>query len=218
MPGVGKTRKRGHKMQVKTVQGLSETLDYMRKYAGELVKKDIPMSSKVKEFQVEWRKVFYRRLDAAAAESYLSFITRLPQKKQGGGSMTQGAPLNYEMQPGVYGVYGNFPAYQSSGLEAGLGFHNSQADLCGKVDTTPVGAFSTAFGSVSQNIVGGRKLRKSRKAQRGGVALINSILQHPFSSSVPSSIAYDAMASWKGLPASSSPEASQPSFSFLSSK
>jgi hypothetical protein len=211
------TRKRG---QVKTVQGLRIALEHMREFAQTLIKKDEPMTSKVKEFQAEWRKTFHRKLDENAAKSYLGFIAKMPGSGQKGGM----APLNYEMRPGVEGVYGQYPAYISSGLDAGLGYHNSQLDLCGKVDTTPAGANSTAYGSVSQNIapqqLGGRTRRRSRrsKKQNGGMAFLSSMLQRPFETGAPTSVLYDGMASWKGLPSAVSPDASQPSFNFVSGK
>jgi hypothetical protein len=217
------TRKR-EKKSVKSVQGLRIALEHMREFAQALNKKDGLMTSKVKEFQSEWRKTFHRKLDDSAAKSYLAFIAKMP----GSGSGQKGgmAPLNYEMRPGVEGVYGQYPAYISSGLDAGLGYHNSQLDLCGKVDTTPSGANTTAYGSVSQNTapqqLGGRTRRHSRRSsgrkQNGGRAFLSSMIQRPFETGTPTSILYDGMASWKGLPPAASPDASQPSFNFVSGK
>ena len=165
------------------------------------------METKVKKYQAEWRKVFHRKLEASAAKAYLSFITKLPSQR---GGM---APLDYEMKPGVEGIYGSFLKYQVDGLEHPI---NSQMELCGVVDTNPPGATAQQFGAVSQNHVGGRT-RKGRK-QRGGMAPLASLIQRPLEATVPTSIMYDSMIAWKGNPPGpASPEAYQPSFKFMES-
>jgi hypothetical protein len=201
-----KTRKhRGH-----TVQGLRVSLDHIRSYATDLMKTDESMQSKVKKFQSEWRKVFHRKIDATAAQAYLNFLKVSPKKQRGGM-----APLNDVMRPGIDGVYGQFPKYQIDGLELP---QNSQMQLCGKVDMTPPGANTAQFGSVSQNVFkGGKRTRKNRK-QRGGMAFLDSVFQRTVSTDSPTSVMYDAMAAWKGLPPSASPDASQHSFSYLTGK
>jgi hypothetical protein len=215
-----KTHKKSSKKQsIHTVKELHDALQHIRQFSSELVNSTGTIQTKVTKFQSEWRKTFHRKIDSSAAEAYLSFIAKVPgaagSKKQSGGS---GAPINYEMQPGVEGVYGKFPAYLANGLDAGLGYHNSQMDLCGKVDTTPPGASATGFGSVSQNLVGGQRRRKyTLRKQRGGVAFLDSFMQRPLTSDVPTSVATDAMFSWKGVPAPASPDPSQTTHSYLAS-
>ena len=206
MVATKKTRKQKHY----TVQSLRVSLDHIRVYATDLMKTDESMQTKIKKFQSEWRKVFHRKIDTISAQAYLNFLKSSPKKQRGGM-----ASLNYTMGPGIDGVYGQFPKYQVDGLELP---HNSQMDLCGKADMTPPGANTAQFGSVSQNVFkGGKRTRKNRK-QRGGMAFLDSVFQRPIASEVPSSIPYDAMASWKGMTSSASPDPSQPSFSYLTGK
>lgn len=201
-----KTRKQKHY----TVQSLRVSLDHIRNYAIELMKKDENMQYKVKQFQSEWRKVFHRKIDPVAAQAYLNFLKVSPKKIRGGM-----APLNDVMRPGIDGVYGQFPKYQIDGLELP---RNSQMDLCGKVDTTPPGANAVQFGSVSQNgFKGGKRTRKNRK-QRGGMAFLDSVFQRPVTTESPPSVLYDGMASWKGISSSASPDPSQATFSYLTGK
>ena len=74
-------------------------------------------------YRDEWRKVFKRDLSPADAATYLKFrygiqsSTTRRAKTRGGSMPLAGAPLDYSLRSGVQGVYGNFPTYQTEGLD-----------------------------------------------------------------------------------------------------
>jgi len=81
-------------------------------------------SDAVVTYREEWRKTFKRDLSPADAAAYLKFRYGLKSSKtrrsktRGGAIMgSSGAPLDYQLRPGVTGVYGNFPTYQTQGLD-----------------------------------------------------------------------------------------------------
>ena len=85
-------------------------------------------SDAVKKYRDEWRKTFKHDLSPAEATTYLKFRFKMKadktrrvrtQSMRGGaavGSMG-GAPLDYSLRAGTSGVYGNFPAQQTAGLD-----------------------------------------------------------------------------------------------------
>jgi len=85
-------------------------------------------SDAVKKYRDEWRKTFKHDLSPADATTYLKFRFKMKADKtrrvrthsmRGGASVGSmaGAPLDYSLRAGVSGVYGNFPAQQTAGLD-----------------------------------------------------------------------------------------------------
>jgi hypothetical protein len=111
-------------------------------------------SEAVSTYREEWRKTFKRDLSPADAASYLKFRYGMKTGKtrrsrmRGGASALAGAPLDYQLRAGVSGVYGNFPTYQTQGLDR---YYTSAINSdCGKVNTFPTdgSSASQAGGSV----------------------------------------------------------------------
>lgn len=174
------------------------------------------VKSLVPAFQAEWEKTFHREVDATAAEAYLRLKARskprMTKKQKGGAAPLAGAPLDYTTRQGVYGVYGNFPAYVSSGLN----FYDSiwQDSLtanCGKENITP--KIPATLGS--NEVQTGGKSRRNRKAhrktrkQRGGAPALfetaanatDVMFNRPFPASSPPTIPYVAQMDMKGVSA-----------------
>lgn len=174
----------------------------------------------VPAFQAEWKRIFHREVNSKAAEAYLALKHKggpRKTKKQHGGSAAAlaGAPLDYTTRQGVYGVYGNFPQYVSSGLT----FYNqinqdSLTAMCGKEDITPkipADMGSNAFqkgGAKSRRQRRARKAGKTRK-QRGGAwapdplaairATVDVVTNRPFPASSPPTTAYIQQMDMKGV-------------------
>ena len=84
------------------------------------------LSDAVVIYREEWYKTFKNNLSPADAAAYLKFKyeikssskhTRRTKKRGGGMSSLGGAPLDYQLRPGVSGPYGHFPAHQEKGLD-----------------------------------------------------------------------------------------------------
>ena len=180
-----KTRKQT-KGKVMTIPLLRKSFDHIDAWVSQRVKR-----SKIRElipaFQAEWKKTFGRFVDAKAAEAYLA-LKRMTTprgrttRKQTGGSMAAlaGAPLDYMTRAGSPGVYGNFPAYQTSGLDRY--YQDSMSAQCGKEDSTPtvpvdMGSARTQYGGRAQGTR--RRLGRPRKTrkQQGG-SLLGDTLQN----------------------------------------
>ena len=124
--GQQKTRKA---KKVVTVPQLRKAFNHMDNVVDKLrsVAKH-SFSDAVKKYRDEWRKTFKHDLSPAEATTYLKFRFKMKadktrrvrtQSMRGGaavGSMG-GAPLDYSLRAGVSGVYGNFPAQQTAGLD-----------------------------------------------------------------------------------------------------
>jgi hypothetical protein len=99
-------------------------------------------SDAVITYREEWRKTFKRDLPPADAAAYLKFryglkSGRTRRSRTRGGSMAgaSGAPLDYQTRAGVSGVYGNFPAYQTQGLDRS--YSSAITSDCGKPNAFP---------------------------------------------------------------------------------
>jgi hypothetical protein len=209
---------RTHKMKKQgkllSIPQLRKSFDHIDEWVESHVRKG-HVKELVPAFQAEWKKTFHREVDASAAEAYLSLkqhsaprVTR-KHRQSGGGAALQGAPLDYSTRPGVYGVYGNFPEYVSSGLR----FYNdinqdSLTAQCGKENITPDIPASMGSNEVAQK--GGR--RRSRKyktrKQKGGAqpsllqtaaAVTDVMVNRPFPASSPPTAAYVASMAPKGV-------------------
>jgi hypothetical protein len=221
----GKTRKQ--KSKTLTIPQLRKSFDHIDAWVESHVRKGKKIvKDLVPAFQAEWRKTFHRDVNSKAAEAYLALkhkaAPRMTKKQRGGSASIQpsGAPLDYTTRQGVYGVYGNFPQYVSSGLT----FYNqiNQDSLtanCGKENITP--ALPADMGSNAVQKGGkrgsksrkhgrkGGKTRKGRKGQRGGgaaqdtLASVRSTLDvmtsRPFPGSAPPSTAFIQEMGLKGV-------------------
>ena len=180
----------------------------------------------VPAFQKEWKKTFHKSVDAKAAEAYLSIkahfkprMTRKRMQKQRGGTQElTGAPLDYMTRQGVYGVYGAFPEYVSSGLR----FYNdinqdSLTAQCGKENITPnipADMGSNAFQKGGKKTRSNRRAYKKTRKQDGGAfkdmltslsSTTDTMLSRPFPGSQPVSVSHTALMSTKGVDVSVPP-------------
>jgi len=144
------------KKHVLTIPELRKAFDHMDKVVEHLRKTaKHSFSDAVVSYREEWRKTFKRDLPPADAAAYLKFRYGLKagktrRSKTRGGSMSAalaGAPLDYQLRPGVAGTYGNFPSYQSQGLDRS--YSSAINADCGKASApTDVSQASQAGGSL----------------------------------------------------------------------
>jgi len=111
------------KMPILTIPELRKSFDHMDKVVESLRKMSKhSFSDAVIVYREEWRKTFKRDISPADASAYLKFrfntkAAKTRRTKMRGGNPLSGAPLEYTLRPGVQGVYGNFPSYQTEGLD-----------------------------------------------------------------------------------------------------
>jgi hypothetical protein len=202
-----------------TIPQLRKSFDHIDAWVESHVRKSKKaVKDLVPAFQSEWKKTFHREVNAKAAEAYLSLkhraAPRMTKKQRGGASVLAGAPLDYMTRQGVYGVYGNFPQYVSSGLT----FYDqinqdSLTAQCGKENITPnlpadMGSNEVQKGGKSRKHGRkGRKTRKGRKQRGGGAAsdtlssiraTMDVIANRPFPGSQPPSTAFIQQMNLKG--------------------
>jgi len=174
-----------------TIPQLRKAFDHMDKVVEGLRKHaSHSFSDAVVKYREEWRKTFKHDLSPADAATYLKFRygmksgkTRRAKTRGGmrGGALTgsSGAPLDYQTRAGVSGVYGNFPTYQTQGLDRS--YMSSLTADCGKPN-----GFPTDGSGASQN----------------GGGLLDGLFR-PIAPGIPPSGAYSAMMTdpGKGTPA-----------------
>lgn len=201
--------------ELMTIPQLRRAFDHMESFTHALVRSGKSTAEQRKEFQAEWKRTFHREIQAKAADTYLQFTSKKIKqsgtrkgKKQRGGQMPPlaGAPLDYSTRPGIYGPYGEFPAYVSSGFA----FYNdinkdSQTEGCGVKDITPDLSVITRTYPPQK---GGKQTRR-RRTQRGGFPSISEFAQaltfRPLIATNPTTPPYDAMMTFKGQPPSPLP-------------
>jgi hypothetical protein len=142
-----KTRKvgKGSKKAILTIPQLRKAFDHMDKVVSQLEKTaKHSFSDAVVKYREEWHKTFKRDLPPADAAAYLKFryglksgASKTRRHKTRGGSMAgvSGAPLDYQTRAGVSGVYGNFPTYQTQGLDRS--YMSAITADCGKPNAFP---------------------------------------------------------------------------------
>jgi hypothetical protein len=144
--GQRKTRKvhaKSNKKSILSIPQLRKAFDHMDKVVSQLEKTaKHSFSDAVVKYREEWRKTFKRDLPPADAAAYLKFRYGLKsgktrRNKTRGGSMAgvSGAPLDYQLRAGVSGVYGNFPTYQTQGLDRA--YMSAITSDCGKPNAFP---------------------------------------------------------------------------------
>jgi len=171
---------------VLTIPQLRKAFDHMDSVVEHLKKTSRhSLSDAVAQYREEWRKTFKRELTPADAAAYLKFrfgikhtrSTRRSRFRGGALSPTiAGAPLDYSLRPGVTGVYGNFPTYQTQGLDRYYGSAIS-AD-CGKPNSFPADP--------------------SGASQAGG-GLLDGLFR-PLTSNTTPGVPYTSMMEFKGVP------------------
>lgn len=218
-----KTRKHGSKAL--TIPQLRKSFDHIDGWVESHVRRGKSTKDLVPAFQKEWKKTFHREVNGKAAEAYLSLkqrsAPRMTKKQRGGMAPLAGAPLDYTTRQGVYGVYGHFPQYVSSGLS----FYNqiNQDSLtagCGIENITPklpadMGSNQVQKGGKSRKAHRkGRKTRRGRKQRGGGPfqdslattrATLDVIGSRPFPASQPPTTAFITQMGLKGENVSTPP-------------
>lgn len=201
---------------IKSIPQLRKAFEHMQEVAKELVQGPIDKDT-IRKFSQAWHAAFGKQIDADQAEAYLKNLksmgvspkSRTAKRRMRGGAAPLGAaPLDHQMGPGIYGVYGNFPAYVAGGFDVGVP-RISQLEGWGRVDTTPQVPADIGSNRVSGG-GGGRASGASRKGKsktrklrpkkvRGGSQWIMS--------TNPTSVVADGVAYWRGqgLPPSPSP-------------
>ncbi len=218
-----------------SIPQLRKAFESVQAVAHDLTKDGKLNKDAVSEFTKIWHKEFGKPISAESAEEYLKHLqsmgpVSLSSKSGSSGSTRKrtlkggaspiaatAAPLDYKTEPGVYGTYGNFPAYVSGGFEVGVP-RISQLEGWGRVDTTPLVSTTIgsnqAGGSVSTGVeqttggghTGGRKKRAPNKTRRlrpgrrrgGGQLVLNTN---------PTSVLKDAVSYWHGQALPPSPAA-----------
>ena len=162
---MAKTRKQ--KKGVMTIPQWRKSFEHMETFTARLLASAKDKTSQRKAFQKEWQRVFHRAVDDRAADAYLSFEAKKHSKgksktkKQRGGQTLEGAPLDYSTRPGIYGVYGEFPAYVTSGFDIYDKINQlSPVAGCGVENITP--KIPADLGSNKVNFSGGKRRSRSR--------------------------------------------------------
>lgn len=185
----------------KTIPQLRRDFEHMQKF---IHKTDYD----IEKFRKEWKKTFHKDVSKSAARDYLSYMKERGSSHGGGEQVGGMAPIDYQLRPGVEGVYGQFPPYVSSGF--GFANHDSFRMGCGIEDISP-----RVPASIGSNFVakGGGLLKKKRhmtkrKKQKGGAAsapmpslssAVSEFMQRPILSSSPPSILQSTQVDWKGM-------------------
>jgi hypothetical protein len=195
-----KTSKATSRRSVLTIPELRKAFDHMDRTVESLRKTAAhSFSDAVVHYREEWRKVFKRDLSPADAAAYLKFRFGIKSGKtrrrhtrggQRGGAALGGAPLDYGLRPGVAGVYGQFPTYQTQGLDRY--YQDSLTADCGKPN-----GFPTSGDGASQSSLSVPKLDQFYQTQKGGGAF--DALFRPLAASAPVGTAYQSMMEFKGV-------------------
>lgn len=207
-----------------TIPQLRKAFDHIENYSLALLRRESDVKKRRAAFQEEWMKTFHRSVDDKAADAYLQFESKKMKKgktkKQRGGAALAGAPLDYSTRPGIYGVYGEFPAYISGGFATMGDATNKMAIQEGCNSAAEAAKFQapyTGFGAPSLMSQKGGKSRRtkgkrSRKTRRmkGGAPtwgeFASALTLRPMTASAPPSMLHTTMMDWKGaapLPSSS---------------
>jgi HAMP domain-containing protein len=193
------TRKNNTNKNIKksfSIPEIKQCFDSLSKETHRILQKGETTSLQVKEFQKVFKSLFHHPVSTESAETYLGVqrllaskrVSRKTRKMKGGASVVaQGAPIDSITQPGISGVHGSFPAYQSQGL-AFYDIINKQGmyQECGTKDITP--QIGSSMGS--------------NRAQSGGkLSDVAHLAEYsPISSSSPPSMLQGVTDSLKGFP------------------
>lgn len=197
-----------------SIPQLRKAFEHIQEKAIEYAQGAIDKKS-IDSFMSEWKRAFGKSITEESAKTYLEHIKEMKltkkrtlkasTRKQRGGA----APLDYQTAPGIYGTYGNFPAYVASGFEVGVP-RISQLEGWGRVDTTPIvprdigsGMINPLKGGGKRRSTGATKTRRLRPRRSRGMKGGDRILL----STNPTSVIADGVSYWRGqsLPPSPSP-------------
>ena len=135
------------KSKVMGLKKLRQAFDSMDEFVNKLKPKvKHSFQNAVSDYREEWRRVFKRDISPADAAAYLKFkfglkglkaLTRRGKMRGGSSHLPlSGAPLSSSgMGPGLNGVYGNFPTYQTQGLDRY--YQSALTEDCGKPNGFP---------------------------------------------------------------------------------
>jgi hypothetical protein len=195
----GKTRKINDSLM--NIPELKNSFDILRKSTVDIIKTHSKPKERLVKFKKVWMDIFNLPVNAMSADAYIRVVEKSSGKrsnktrktKQNGGM----APLDYQTRPGVDGVHGSFPAYQS----AGLAFYdtiNQQGMFkgCGIENSSP---------SIPADM-------GSNKFQGGGGALSDaafSLSTRPILSAPVPGLTHALQNAWLGYPPSPSPLTNQ---------
>jgi len=188
------------KKTVTTLPELKGIFTSLRKGTLEILRSSSTTKERITKFKKLWFTLMHSPVEPVAAEAYLRVMEtgssrkNTTRKAQKGGA---GAPLDFQTRPGIDGVYGSFPQYQTGGLS----FYdtiNKQGMFqeCGKVNITP-----TIPVSISSNRV------------QGGGGILDTLSDamtlattRPFVAQAVPGIGQTAVATLHGMPPPPSPE------------
>lgn len=185
-----KTRKgSSKKTPTMSIPEIRTGLQYIDKYAKTALDKTDDLRKAAADFANEWYAVFQKKLSDNDALEYMKHVSKRDIVKQKGGS----APLDYTMRAGDLAPHGVFLPYVSSGFEVGIP-QMSETALCGAGGTPAL----LPYPDTGSNLMKGGA-RRSLKKQRGAgfMDTLKQVWSHP-SPSTPSSVASDAISSWRG--------------------
>jgi len=206
---------------VMTIPELRRSFEHMESFA----KQHGHGKSAVAAFQEEWLRVFKKKLDKKAAAVYIQHVQKEGVTQGGGGAALSGAPLDYDMRPGLYisagvnqGSYAQVPNYVQSG------FWNPEiAQTYDKVPGQTIFPTRTPLGLGDNTVIGMKggasktsKTSKTAKKQKGGAdpltkigTAINQLMFRPFASTAPPSIGQDLQTALQGNSLGQSPAPDQ---------
>lgn len=189
------------------------------------------------DLRKEWRQVFSKTLDASSADAFIEDRmkyrnrrgTKRGTRRQGGGAVLAGAPLDYQTRAGIYLAPGQIPDARghlplSSGAPSTYGSYVQYVDkgfwnpeiaqsydpVAGqpKWPVVPAGMGSNAVRGGSRG-----RSRKQRKLRRGGASLVDSMGSffsqlgtRPFPAQAPPGIAQDMQSMMNGSRVGPSPD------------
>lgn len=195
----GKTRKINDSLM--NVPELKNSFDNLRKGTVNIIKTHSKAKERLVHFRKLWMDIFRLPVNAMSADAYIRVVEKSSSKKGGitrkarqkGGA----APLDYQTRPGIDGVHGSFPAYQS----AGLAFYdtiNQQGMFkgCGIENSSP---------SIPADM-------GSNKFQAGGGVIgdaLFSVTSRPVVPTPVPGLATHLQNTWLGYPSAPSPLANQ---------
>jgi hypothetical protein len=222
---------------MKTIDGLRTDLESFKNQAKSLATSATSKEEALKQIQQAWLHIFDCTLDKESAEGFVAQFrgteemmkkkekkTRRRNRKQSGGGGITGAPVAYQMGPGVPSAqtYGHFTTDVSKDAQ-------SQHDLdvyynsgMSRTAGTELWRFPTVPAGMGSNKVGGaRSSRKKVRKQKGGAAptlsqMMSNISQMPMVATIPPSSVNTAYASWSGLPSAPSSDPTAHSWKYQS--
>lgn len=176
-----KTRKRLAKSRSASIPALKQSFDSLNQAVNDILRSGGSSKQQVKKFQTVWRRIFGRPVDTLAAEAYLKVKSRGHSRKQRGGSVLQGAPVDFQVRPGIDGSHGSFNPYISSGFSFGNSVNQpGMFQSCGTENTTP----QIAVDMGSNAVMKGGKRGGGNFMQAASDALFTASTR-PFAASVP---------------------------------